>query len=93
MACRTDLRDLPRLRKENQRLICEIEHLNVKRTELIRSWEQKEFRLQKVLLNLKAQLRQQSSRNTQTLLADHNNLIKLRKKNEMLVELVRDLNQ
>lgn len=93
MACRTDLRDLPRLRKENQRLICEIEHLNVKRTELIRSWEQKEFRLQKVLLNLKAQLRQQSSRNTQTLLADHNNLIKLRKKNEMLVELVSDLKQ
>ena len=91
MACRADLRDLPRLRKDNQRLIREIEHLNVKRTELIRSWEQKESELQKVLLNLKSQLRQQNCCKTQSAIDDQNNLIKIRKKNELLAQLVGEL--
>ena len=70
MACRADLRDLPRLRKDNQRLIREIEHLNVKRTELIRSWERKESEPQKGLLNLKSQLRQQNCCKTQSAIDD-----------------------
>ena len=91
MACRADLRDLPKLRKENQRLVREIKHLNFKRTELIRSWEQKESELQKGLLNLKSQLRQQNCCETEAAEDDQIKLIKTRKKNKLLTQLVRDL--
>jgi len=88
MSCRVDLKNLPKLKRENRELALQVENLNLKYVKLVQSSEKKEAQLQKSLLVLKAQLQGQITAQKELGMTERSEFRKLRETNQVLSGLV-----
>lgn len=88
MSCRVDLKNLPKLKKENRELSLQVEKLNLKYVRLVQTSEKKEAGLEKSLLELKSQLQGRIAEDEALGDIERSELRRLRDKNKVLSGLI-----
>lgn len=88
MSCRVDLKNLPKLKKENRDLSSQVEKLNLKYLKLVQTSEKKEAQLEKSLLELKSQLQGKIAEDEELGDLERSELRRLRDKNKVLSGLI-----
>ena len=93
MSCRVDLKNLPKLKKENRDLSSQVEKLNLKYLRFVQTSEKKEAQLEKSLLELKSQLRGRIAEDEELGDIERSELRRLREKNKVLSGLIKKLRE
>ena len=93
MSCRVDLKNLPKLKKENRDLSSQVEKLNLKYLRFVQTSEKKEAQLEKSLLEVKSQLRGRIAEDEELGDIERSELRRLREKNKVLSGLIKKLRE